>query len=86
MGLWRGLVKSKIHVRDDTTFTAWQFLGPPNKIAKAIFFHALLVLFRACLVAMLRINRVTIRDFEFHCAAMNLLSQTSELLNLKRFE
>ncbi len=74
------------HARDNTTFTAWQFLGPANKVAKAVCFYAFLVLFRACLVAMLRINRITLCNFEFHCAAINLLQQTTELLNIKRFE
>jgi hypothetical protein len=78
--------RTRIHARDTTTFTAWQFVGPPNKIAKAIFFFVFLILFRVCLVSMLRINRVTLRHFEFHVAAMNLLQQTKELLNINRFE
>jgi hypothetical protein len=69
--------------RDNTTFTVRQFIGPRRKLAGAIFFYVFLVLFRASLVSMIRINQSTLCNFDFHCRMMELLHLTQQLLSMK---
>lgn len=49
----------------------------------AIFLYVLVASFSFCLTAIIRINAITIRDFSFHCRAVEILYQTRALLSLK---
>lgn len=68
---------------DTAPLTAWHISRAPKNIAKVVFFYVSLVLFKVCLTAAIRINRVTFMDFDFHCRAVELLHQIRALLGLK---
>ena len=72
--------------RDNSTFTSAQFIGTWRKIVCVIFYYVVLMLFRACLVLSLRLNKVTVCNFEFHCAAMDMLHTTTALLNMRNHD
>lgn len=69
--------------RDNTTFTMAQVCRRPRAMAITVFFCVFLVLFKICLISMIRINAATVCDYDFHWWAMGLLLQTRELLKMK---
>jgi hypothetical protein len=69
--------------RDNSTLTVGRVARSPKNIAKVVFFYVLLTLFKVCLVAMIRVNRVTIMHFGFQLGAMKLLHMTEAMLSMK---
>jgi hypothetical protein len=70
--------------RDSTTFTPMQVVMHPRVLAVFLFFYVFLILFRVCLISMIRINRVTLHDSGFDYWAMELLFYTGGLLDIRR--
>jgi hypothetical protein len=74
---------SKDDERDNSTLTIGRVCRRPKNLAKVMFFYVVLMLFKACLIAMIRLNKVTVINFDFHCHAVELLCMTEALLSMK---
>jgi hypothetical protein len=81
--LVRSFNKAKEPERDNATLTVGRVCRAPKNIAKVVFFYVVLMLFRIILTAMIRINAVTIMNFDFHCRATELLHMTEAVLSMK---
>jgi hypothetical protein len=77
--MWRGHLRE----RDNRPITAAHIIMHPRALAIAVFFYVFLVLFRVCLISMIRINAATFCYPEFHVRAMELLLYTGAILNMK---
>jgi NADH:ubiquinone oxidoreductase subunit B-like Fe-S oxidoreductase len=69
--------------RDNATLTIGRVCRRPGNISKVVFFYVLLTLFKVCLVAMIRVNSVTIMHFGFHCRAIELLHMVQGVLSMR---
>jgi hypothetical protein len=71
-------------MRDKSNFTTGQAMRrSPKALAAYVLFSVFLILFRISLISMIRINSITVMNFEFHWHAMELLHMTSALLSMK---
>ena len=71
-------------MRDKSNFTTGQAMRrSPKALAAYVLFSVFLVLFRVCLISMIKINAITIMNYDFHCRAMELLHLTSMMLSAK---
>jgi hypothetical protein len=69
--------------RDNATLTIGRVCRRPGNITKVVFFYVLLTMFKVFLVAMIRVNGVTVMNFGFHCRAMELLHMVQGVLSMK---
>ena len=70
---------------DNDPITGVSFLRRPRNLVVAVFFYVTLVMFKTCLVSMIKINAATVMDLSFHLRAAELLYQTRILLGLKDY-
>jgi hypothetical protein len=71
-------------MRDKSNFTTGQAMRrSPKALAAYVLFSVFLVLFRISLISMIKINSMTIMNYDFHCRAMELLHLTFVLLSVK---
>lgn len=73
----------KLLERDNSTLTMANIILAPRNLVVVAFFYISLVLFKSGLILMIRINSVTLHNFEFHYNAIELLHKVKVLLNLK---